>query len=230
MQKSRIENAGNRNKGIKIIAISLLALISLRNLPAPGALVQEELPEVQHQHGPKIEPAEDRVHDCGLNLLEAAGKDGPHTDGLPDLYRKASLTKDVEFLEYLLSSIYVESRFNKLAVSSMEARGLMQMTEIAVKDAVVSCSSLKPLGDISKLHDSVTNVKYGSCYLKKLFTEMDGDWTRTLITYNGGYRALQQYDKENAINHETANYVLHVQRTLNTICRQKRTEIIPIAN
>lgn len=175
------------------------------------------------------EPESDVVLDCGLNLLEAAGKVGPHVDGLPDLYRKASLTKDVEFLEYLLSIIYVESRFNKLAVSPMEARGLMQMTEIAVKEVVVSCSSLKPLGDISRLHDSVTNVKYGSCYLQKLYTEMDGDWTRTLITYNGGYRALQQYDKGNAINHETANYVLHVQRTLNTICRQKRTEIIPDA-
>ncbi len=129
------------------------------------------------------EQVRDRVIDCGLNLLAQAGKsvDSPVVAGLPEMYRTSSLTKDEEFMEHLLSIIYVESKFNKLAVSHAEARGLMQMTAIAVEDAVLSCSTLRPLADMNKLHDSHTNVKYGSCYLKKLNDEMRGNCISPVI-------------------------------------------------
>jgi soluble lytic murein transglycosylase-like protein len=165
-----------------------------------------------------------------LNLLESAGKPAINEaiSTLPDLYRNASLTKDELFLEYLLSVIYVESRFDRKAISPKEARGLMQMTAIAVRQAVTNCK-LKPLNDLTRLHDSHTNVKYGSCFLKGLNDEMSGDWTRTLIAYNGGYAQLIKYDRGQAIASETANYVLQVERTLNTICRRGRMDS-PIAS
>jgi soluble lytic murein transglycosylase-like protein len=170
---------------------------------------------------PSPVPEIDAVSSCGLNLLREAGKHGEHVTGLPELYSRASVDKSEEFMQYLLSIIYVESKFNKLAISPALAYGLMQMTEIAVREAAGNCPSLRMLGDMSKLHDSYTNVKYGSCFLKKLLTDMDGDWTRTLIAYNGGYAQLIKYDRGDTITHETSNYVLKVNRALNKICRQK---------
>lgn len=185
---------------------------------------QEDLPFHSDNTGteragvPTTEP--DPVVTCGINLMKAAGRIDSTVDNEQMIaqYTAASHYMDVEFLQYMLAVIYVESRFNRKAVSYADARGLMQMTAIAVEDAVRTCS-LKPLSDMNRLHDSVTNIRYGTCYLKKLYDEMDGDWTRTLITYNGGYKALQSYDKGETINQQTANYVLKVTRVLNTICR-----------
>lgn len=167
-------------------------------------------------------PERDYIQECGMNLLADSGKVGKAAIGLPALYKKHSRSQDDEFLEYMFSIIYVESRFNKSAISNADAYGLMQMTRGAVEEAVKHCS-LRPLGDMNKLHDSATNVKYGSCYLKKLLDEMDGDWTRTLIAYNGGYKMLQRYDNGESIVNETANYVLLVHRALNNICRSNRS-------
>lgn len=169
----------------------------------------------------------DNVVRCGLNLLEAVGKssESEAVARLPQLYREASISQEEEFMEYLLSVIYVESRFDRKAISPKEARGLMQMTLPAVQDAARSCS-LKPLGDMNRLHDSHTNVKYGSCYLKKLHMEMDRDWRRTLIAYNGGYAQLIKYDKGQPIASETANYVLQVERILSSVCRANTSPTI----
>ncbi len=156
---------------------------------------------------------------CSLRLIEAAGRTSEKTSELISLYRKAINSEDVELVQYILSIIYVESRFNREAVSHADARGLMQMTTDAVTDATAHCN-LKSLSDISKLHDSYTNVRYGTCYVKKLLRDMDGDWVKTLIIYNGGYKQLTRYENGESIVNETANYVLLVQRALNTICRQ----------
>lgn len=122
-----------------------------------------------------------------------------------------------EFIKYLLAIIYVESRFNPNAVSHKEAYGLMQMTEIAVVDAIGECN-LEPILDMQHLLDTHSNIRYGSCYLRKLLREMDGDWTRTLIAYNGGYRQVLKYEKGEAIASETANYVLQIGRIME--CRE----------
>jgi len=212
-------NDWKKNKGLRIMLLLLLAGISVNQ--GKAGLVEEEAEDLWPE---PVLATQDPVVDCGLNLLDAAGK--PTTNetiaGLPALYREASLHKDKEFMEYLLTIIYVESRFDKKAISSADARGLMQMTAIAVREAVGSCPSLKPLGNITKLHDSVTNVKYGSCFLKKMYDDMEGDWTRTLILYNGGYAQLNRYNKGQEIASETANYVLKVTRFRKEICHAER--------
>lgn len=154
-----------------------------------------------------VPESRDVVAECGHKLLEQVGK--PGTD-LPRLYTNASVDKDTEFMVYVMAMIYVESRFNKLAVSPVEARGLMQLTTPAVIDATKHCN-LRPL-HADKLFDSYTNVKYGTCYLRKLLDETEGDWTRALIAYNGGYLQLQKYDRGENIAGESANYVLLVNR------------------
>lgn len=164
----------------------------------------------------------DRIEQCIQNLLAEIGKpDTMGTTSLPSLYRKGSVSQDEEFLEYLFSIIYVESGFNGKAISPMEAYGLMQMTRIAVTDAVKHCN-LKPISDMARLHDSVTNVKYGSCFLKKMLDEVDGDWTRALILYNGGYAALKRYESGKNVPEETAQYVLKVNKVLKETCRSSK--------
>lgn len=158
------------------------------------------------------EQTEDPVHRCGMILLREAGKTGPDTIKLPGLYSRASMGKDDQFLIHMLAVIFVESRFDKKAKSHADAHGLMQMTEIAVKDAVKHCN-LRPI-DMDNLFDSYTNVRYGTCYLNKLLEDTEGDWERALIAYNGGYMQLQRYDRGESVASETANYVLKVKRAI----------------
>jgi hypothetical protein len=182
---------------IKISSIAAVLIFSTSI--AEGQLLNEE-------------PGRDQVHDCGIRLLKEAGKTGPETTKLPALYSRASTDKDTQFLVHMLAVIYVESAFNKLAKSTAEAHGLMQMTQIAVTDASKHCN-IRPVS-MNNLFDSYTNVKYGTCYLSKLLEQMEGDWDRTLVTYNGGYAQLQKYDRGETIATETANYVLKVKRAV----------------
>lgn len=168
------------------------------------------------------EQGENEVYICGMRLLEDSGKTGKDAAKLPALYTKHSSRKDVEFMKHVLSLIYVESRFNRSAWSEKDAVGLMQMTQIAVDAASDHCR-LKRVFDMHTLQDSATNIRYGSCYLRKMLDEVDGDWDRAMILYNGGYKQLQRYDRGDTVVNETANYVLSVHRAL-TIC-EGRMEI-----
>ncbi len=161
--------------------------------------------------------------ECALTLLGESGRKGKSVVKLPALYQKHSRNKTEDFLKHLMSVIYVESRFNKQALSDKEAYGLMQMTAIAVTDAVRHCK-LTPVLDMTTLFDSATNIRYGTCYLKKVLDEMEGDWTRTLIVYNGGYRQLTRYEKGETIANETANYVLQVEKALVTCSKPHSKE------
>ena len=167
-------------------------------------------------------PSEASWEECGLRMLSDSGRGGLGAQQLPKLYRNHSVSKEDTFVKYLFAVIYVESRFNKAALSPQQAYGLMQMTLVAVQDAEIHCK-LKPVLNMEHLFDSATNIRYGSCYLKKLLDEMDGDWTRTLIAYNGGYKQLTKYDKGEMIVSETANYVLRVERA-RRICNITTTE------
>lgn len=116
-----------------------------------------------------------------------------------------------------MAIIYVESGFDHHARSQQGARGLMQLTAPAIQDATEYCE-LRPITDMNRLYDSVTNIRYGTCFLKKIHEEVELDWTRTLILYNGGYAQLLKYERGESIASETANYVLKVQRA-REICR-----------
>lgn len=123
------------------------------------------------------------------------------------------VSRDAEFVKLVYAVIYVESKFDPNAKSNKDAYGLMQMTAAAVIDATKHCS-LRPVLDMDHMLDAKTNVQYGSCYLRKLLDETDGDIVRALVAYNGGYKALTVYDKEGNLNQETANYVLKVNQSL----------------
>lgn len=159
----------------------------------------------------------DRWKQCAIRLLEKSGKIGPAHAELPDLYKKFSVDKTDEFMYYLVAVIYTESRFNKRAVSPAAAHGLMQMTVDAAEVSQRVCN-LRPLLNMESLWESSTNIRYGSCYLKQMLTEAEGDWDRALILYNGGYRQLTRYDNGDSIASETANYVVQINRLLKREC------------
>lgn len=116
----------------------------------------------------------------------------------------------------LFAVMYVESRFRTGVISPRGAYGLMQVTVDAVADSAEYCH-FPVVSNMDEMLLAQTNIKYGSCYLKKLWTETGGDLDRTLIIYNGGYRSLTFYDRGGNVPNETANYILQVRRALN-IC------------
>jgi soluble lytic murein transglycosylase-like protein len=141
---------------------------------------------------------------CGEKLQQMAGRQLDL-----ETVHYVSARKDSEFLTYLLALAYVESRFITTAISSRNARGIMQLTPPAVTDAGEYCRIPRQL-TVKQLHNMSTNVTYGSCFLARLREKYD--WVRTLIYYNSGLRGLFLYEAGVQLPTETANYVLQVQR------------------
>lgn len=200
-----------RSRISRLVNTAIVGLLLLILLPSP----------VSHSEDRPLSESEllqAGVDACATRLFEEARRpDSRETRKLPGLYLRASRVKDVEFMQWALAVMYVESKFNRMAVSPKDARGLMQMTEIAVIEAERGCN-LPRLADNSKLHESYTNVKYGTCFLSLMNRVAAGDWTRTLILYNGGYLQLQRYDRGESVVEETANYVIRVEHA-RQICR-----------
>ena len=160
---------------------------------------------------------QDAIYSCALKLLNEAGKSGRGTIKLPALYLRASRDTSRDFMLHALAVMYVESRFNKDAVSPMDARGLMQMTEIAVTEASNSCGLPRILNQKS-MHDSYLNVKYGTCYLKLMLDVAGGDWDSALILYNGGYSAWRKHKQGLRMPQETEEYVQRV-KSVHAMCQ-----------
>lgn len=175
----------NRNKWM------LLAILVISATVATACKAEME-------HGQVIQTEVDIPDRCASRLLGLAGSKIklPHFEYY-----------NVEEATYLLAVMYVESKFNTKAHSHANARGLMQVTPIAAEAASAFCK-LKINGD---LFNPVINLRIGSCYLSKMYA-ISGDWTSTLILYNGGFRQLKAYDEGRSIASETANYVLKVEK------------------
>ena len=85
--------------------------------------------------------------------------------------------------KYLIHSIiWVESSYDKNAVSSSGARGLMQISEGTLPDINVMLGELYSFDD---MFDPEINVRCGVCYLNYLFKRF-GDMQLVIAAYNGG--------------------------------------------
>lgn len=113
----------------------------------------------------------------------------------------------------MMAVIYRESGFNPHAHSEAEAYGLTQMTQVAVTMAERECK-LPRLRQMSRLYDSFTAVRYGSCYLDYAMRMASDDVTGASILYNGGVLTLTRYQRGENINSESANYALQIVRVL----------------
>ena len=85
--------------------------------------------------------------------------------------------------------IKTESDFDPLAVSSVGARGLMQMMEPTFDDV------RRELGEAHTFDDLFTpeiSIRYGTYYLRYLY-DMFGSWQLVYAAYNGGLGNVKQW-------------------------------------
>ena len=87
--------------------------------------------------------------------------------------------------DVIYATIKVESNFDPEALSVAGARGLMQMLpstfEWLTGDEHLS-ENLTP----NLLYDPEVNIRYGTYYLKYLYTKFDYNWDTACAAYNGG--------------------------------------------
>ena len=104
----------------------------------------------------------------------------------------------------ILIIIAIESSFNDEATSDKGARGLMQLTDIAIKDVVD-----RQLCGIDQLPTNIynikTNVTIGACFYTQLRLRFP-DRDEALVYYNGGNAALAAYRKHKPFT-ESKNYL-----------------------
>lgn len=80
--------------------------------------------------------------------------------------------------EFILAVIQIESHFDRYAVSSVGAQGMMQVMPFWKKE----------IGrETDNLIDMKTNLKYGCTILKHYLDKENGDWKGALARYNGSY-------------------------------------------
>lgn len=132
--------------------------------------------------------------------------------------------------EHLIYSIIkIESNFDKNAISTKGAKGLMQ---------IMDATSLEMNSRVSKVIDASYNVKkdiympelnilLGSAYLKQLMTKYNNNYKLVLAAYNAGMGNVDKWIKEETIDitkdnfyetipfKETKEYVIKGIRTRN---------------
>lgn len=84
--------------------------------------------------------------------------------------------------DLLFAVIATESAFQADAVSSRQARGLMQLTD----------ETARRFG-VSNVFEPADNIRGGAKYLRWLLTYFDGDLSLTLAAYNAGENAVTRY-------------------------------------
>lgn len=142
--------------------------------------------------------------------------------GYLDLIKKYSNEYNVD--PYLVAAIInVESRYDKEAISSKKARGLMQISpttgEWAAEELAIEDFTLE------KLFEPEINIRIGTWYLKVLSEEFDNNLQLILAAYNGGsgnvskWLGNKDYSKDGLVLSkipfkETEEYIKKVERNL----------------
>ncbi|MCK9310284.1 MAG: lytic transglycosylase domain-containing protein [Candidatus Cloacimonetes bacterium] len=96
----------------------------------------------------------------------------------------------------VLSIIRVESGFNPNAISSKEAKGLMQLRDSTYSDV----GNLFPPSDKEiDLYDPEINIKIGIAYFKKLIKKYNGNYYIALLAYNGGMGNVDNWIRQGIV-------------------------------
>jgi soluble lytic murein transglycosylase-like protein len=107
--------------------------------------------------------------------------------------KKASKKYDIDPM-LVISIITVESSFDKNAVSSRGAIGLMQLMPHTAKDL---CLEMGMSEHNCKVRDSKTNILIGTYYLSKLSAKYNNNMKHYLAAYNYGPTAIDMVLSEN---------------------------------
>lgn len=121
--------------------------------------------------------------------------------------------------------IHTESKFDPYAVSSAQAKGLMQLRDETARDCA---KELKISGfTTDSLFEPEVNIRLGCYYLKKLLKTYNGNIETAIAAYNGGPGNVDKWLKDQSISKEhgilshipfpeTQNYVERVMRAYQT--------------
>ncbi len=93
---------------------------------------------------------------------------------------------------YIFAVIYVESHFQPTAVSSSDARGLMQLRPDTYLDM---CERLGLEQNIGNIFVPEFNIRCGTYYLAYLY-DLFGDWDTALAAYNAGLGNVAKWLKD----------------------------------
>jgi soluble lytic murein transglycosylase len=109
---------------------------------------------------------------------------------------------------FVTAVIMAESGFNKKAISSVGALGLMQLLPTTAKYISVKLGENYWKGHRPLLHDESYNINLGVTYLKYLDAKFGGDKKLTLAAYNWGPGNLERSLKRgsNKLPPETQRY------------------------
>lgn len=114
------------------------------------------------------------------------------------LIQKASKKYEVSF-PLIKALIRAESNFDPLAVSKAGAMGLMQIMPVNFSTY-----------NISDPFNPSENIMGGTCYLKQLLNQFEGQLHLALAAYNAGPKAVNRYNKSIPPYEETQTYVKRV--------------------
>jgi soluble lytic murein transglycosylase len=119
--------------------------------------------------------------------------------------------------EYIIFAVIdVESDFDPMATSSANACGLMQMTP----KTFAWLTSSEHLGEnltSLDLYDPEINIRYGTYYLRYLFTRFH-NWDTALAAYNAGHGRVSQWLKDERYSKDGATlYNIPIEETNNYV-------------
>ncbi len=98
-----------------------------------------------------------------------------------------------------LAVINTESRFNKNATSSQEAKGLMQITDATAKEVNDNTNSAEEIND-DTLYDVDVNVELGCNYLQSLILKYNGNYYLAVIAYNAGMGNVDKWMEQGIVD------------------------------
>ena len=87
--------------------------------------------------------------------------------------------------DIIYATIKTESSFDPEAVSRVGAKGLMQLLP-STFEWLTSDEHLGENLTSNMLFDPETNIRYGTYYLKYLYTKFNYNWDTAIAAYNGG--------------------------------------------
>ena len=146
------------------------------------------------------------IHSAGFSLRPSANHDFDHH------IMAASVQHGIS-QDLIRAIIQVESQFDRLAVSTAGARGLMQLMP----------ATAKAMG-VTDAFDARQNIFGGAKYLRVLLGQYSGDVSMTAAAYNAGETAVARYRGIPPYK-ETQNYV----RKVNAILGSAVASVVPAA-
>lgn len=112
--------------------------------------------------------------------------------------------------------INTESNFDKNAISSKDAKGLMQITDSTAQEMNEMTNSADTITD-ENIYDEEVNIELGCKYLASLISRYNGNYYIAICAYNAGIGNVNNWLEEGTISQDldTVNVTLPFLETTN---------------